>query len=146
GPQGGGIGGPSFVGPVQAWKGGYIPEYDGGGYTGPGGKFEPKGIVHGGEFVFTKESTARLGVGNLYRLMRGYATGGLVGAGNVSVPTMGGISVYAPVSISQQSGGGEVSQANTADTARLVQGVVQQSITDRLKKEMSPGGILYSRG
>lgn len=146
GPQGGGIGSRSFVGPVQAWKGGYIPEYDGGGYTGPGGKYEPKGIVHGGEFVFTKESTARLGVGNLYRLMRGYATGGLVGAGNVSVPTMGGISVYAPVSISQQSGGGEVSQANTADTARLVQGVVQQSITDRLKKEMSPGGILYSRG
>jgi lambda family phage tail tape measure protein len=59
-PQGGGIG-PSFVGPVQAWKGGYIPEYDGGGYTGDGGK-RAKGIVHGGEFVFTKESTARLGV------------------------------------------------------------------------------------
>ncbi|MEN0581911.1 phage tail tape measure protein [Phytobacter palmae] len=144
GPQGGGIGSPSFVGPVQAWKGGYIPEFDGGGYTGPGGKFEPKGVVHGGEFVFTKESTARLGVGNLYRLMRGYATGGLVGAGNVSVPTMGGISVYAPVSISQQSGGGEVSQANTANTARVVQGIVQQGITDRLKKEMSPGGMIWN--
>ncbi len=28
---------------------------------------------------FTKEATSRIGVGNLYRLMRGYATGGYVG-------------------------------------------------------------------
>ncbi|KMJ43988.1 hypothetical protein AB204_16690 [Xenorhabdus khoisanae] len=55
----------------------------GGGYTGNGGKYEPKGIVHGGEFVFTKEATTRLGVANLYRLMdsakKGYASGGHVG-------------------------------------------------------------------
>ncbi|MDF7135164.1 phage tail tape measure protein [Proteus mirabilis] len=61
-----------------------------GGYTGHGGKFEPKGIVHGGEFVFTKEATAKLGVGNLYRLMhaaQGYASGGFVGsvAGRIPV-------------------------------------------------------------
>nr|WP_250852900.1 phage tail tape measure protein [Escherichia coli] len=37
------------------------------------------GIVHRGEFVFTKEATSRIGVGNLYRLMRGYAEGGYVG-------------------------------------------------------------------
>ncbi|EFK3144269.1 phage tail tape measure protein, partial [Escherichia coli] len=46
-----------------------------GGFTGTGGKYEPAGIVHRGEFVFTKEATSRIGVGNLYRLMRGYATG-----------------------------------------------------------------------
>ncbi|EFZ45472.1 TPA: phage tail tape measure protein [Escherichia coli] len=50
-----------------------------GGFTGTGGKYEPAGIVHRGEFVFTKEATRRIGVGNLYRLMRGYATGGYVG-------------------------------------------------------------------
>jgi murein DD-endopeptidase MepM/ murein hydrolase activator NlpD len=52
-----------------------------GGYTGDGGKYEPKGVVHGGEFVFTKEQTARAGVGNLYRLaasLAGYASGGFV--------------------------------------------------------------------
>ncbi|EEY0372523.1 phage tail tape measure protein, partial [Escherichia coli] len=42
-----------------------------GGFTGTGGKYEPAGIVHRGEFVFTKEATSRIGVGNLYRLMRG---------------------------------------------------------------------------
>lgn len=55
--------------------------YDGG-YTGDGGKYEPKGIVHGGEFVFTKEATRNIGVGNLYAMMhsaQGYADGGYVG-------------------------------------------------------------------
>jgi TP901 family phage tail tape measure protein len=52
-----------------------------GGYTGDGGKFEPKGVVHGGEFVFTKEETSKAGVVNLAALarsLRGYA-GGPVG-------------------------------------------------------------------
>lgn len=45
--------------------------FSSGGYTGDGGKYDPKGTVHGGEFVFTKEATQRLGVDNLDRLMRG---------------------------------------------------------------------------
>ncbi|MDS1627933.1 phage tail tape measure protein, partial [Escherichia coli] len=53
--------------------------FAGGGFTGTGGKYEPAGIVHRGEFVFTKEATSRIGVSNLYRLMRGYADGGYVG-------------------------------------------------------------------
>lgn len=36
-----------------------------GGYVGDGGKYEPKGIVHGGEYVFSKEATSNLGVGYL---------------------------------------------------------------------------------
>lgn len=68
--------------PKLAWSGGYIPEYDRGGYTGDGGKYQPKGIVHGGEFVFTKEATKSIGVDTLYAMMRGangYADGGYVG-------------------------------------------------------------------
>ncbi|WP_313228166.1 phage tail tape measure protein [Leclercia sp.] len=118
--------------------------FAGGGYTGSGGKYEPAGVVHRGEFVFTKEATSRIGVGNLYRMMRGYASGGLVGGGSMPAAATGGISVYAPVSISQQ-GGGESSQADTIGTARQLQGIVQQTITDRLKKEMGPGGVLYPR-
>lgn len=144
GPQGGGIGSPSFVGPVQAWKGGYIPEYDGGGYTGPGGKFEPKGIVHGGEFVFTKESTARLGVGNLYRLMRGYASGGFVGnttAGNLQT----GVNVYAPVSVTtQQSNQGQQSSANADALGRVYQQVVDKSIREGIERESRPGGMIWN--
>ncbi|OJF45906.1 phage tail tape measure protein [Escherichia coli] len=77
---GGGFGGgaaASSGGAIQA-AGADFP-FAPGGFTGAGGKYEPAGIVHRGEFVFTKEATSRIGVGNLYRLMRGYAEGGYVG-------------------------------------------------------------------
>lgn len=52
-----------------------------GGYTGDGGKYQPAGIVHAGEYVFTKEQTRRAGAGNLAALagsLTGYAKGGIV--------------------------------------------------------------------
>jgi hypothetical protein len=45
-------------------------KFAGGGYTGAGGKYEPAGVVHRGEFVFTKEATRRIGLPRLYSLMR----------------------------------------------------------------------------
>ncbi|UHM89858.1 phage tail tape measure protein [Rahnella victoriana] len=130
-----------------AYNGGYIREFDVGGYTGHGGKYEPKGIVHGGEFVFTKEATSRLGIANLYRLMKGYATGGYVGNSELGGGRFGssGISVYAPVTIDQQSAAGETSFSDTTNTAKQLQGIVQQVLSERLRKEMSPGGLLYKK-
>ena len=61
-----------------------------GGYTGDGGKHQPAGVVHAGEFVMTKEATSRIGVGNLYRAMRGYADGGLVGSSPLAGGANGG--------------------------------------------------------
>lgn len=59
-----------------------VGEFATGGYTGPGGRMQPAGIVHKGEFVMTKKATERIGVGNLYGMMaaaqRGYAGGGEV--------------------------------------------------------------------
>lgn len=48
-----------------------------GGYTGPGGKYTPAGIVHAGEFVINAASTRKLGLDFLNRL-NGYADGGYV--------------------------------------------------------------------
>lgn len=42
-----------------------------GGYTGPGGKFQPAGIVHKGEYVFDQASTNRIGVTQLEALRNG---------------------------------------------------------------------------
>ncbi|MFP4794427.1 phage tail tape measure protein [Pasteurella multocida] len=39
-----------------------------GGYTGNGGRYDPAGIVHSGEFVFNKSATSRLGTGFLSTL------------------------------------------------------------------------------
>lgn len=63
------------------------PGFAFGGYTGNGGKFEPAGIVHKGEYVMDAETTKRIGVHNLER-MRGYANGGYVGA--PPMPAQGG--------------------------------------------------------
>ncbi|MEI5682358.1 MULTISPECIES: phage tail length tape measure family protein [unclassified Mesorhizobium] len=73
---GGGGGGGFASGGSDPWAG---LRFDKGGYTGPGGKYQPAGIVHKGEYVFDAETTKRIGVDNL-RKMQGYANGGLVGA------------------------------------------------------------------
>lgn len=57
--------------------------WDAGGFTGPGGKYEPAGIVHKGEGVLSQEDVRALGGErgfNSLRLMlrRGYADGGYV--------------------------------------------------------------------
>jgi phage-related minor tail protein len=45
-----------------------------GGYTGDGGKYEPAGVVHRGEFVFNKEATRKIGVKNLEALHELFAS------------------------------------------------------------------------
>lgn len=61
-----------------------------GGFTGAGGKYEPKGVVHGGEYVFSAEAVKRIGVPqleSLHKNLRGYSSGGFVG-GSLQMPTM----------------------------------------------------------
>ncbi len=57
--------------------------FDDGGYTGPGGKYEPAGLVHRGEIVWSQDDIARAGgVGIVEfarrRGLKGYADGGVV--------------------------------------------------------------------
>ncbi len=69
----------------QAYNGGLIP-YASGGYTGDGGKYEPKGVVHGGEYVIPKwmvQQNKPLVTALEVTRRKGYAEGGSVG-GNVS--------------------------------------------------------------
>lgn len=65
---------------------GGIPSFDVGGYTGPGGKYQPAGVVHADEFVIRKESRARferenpgvLDYLNKHGRIPGFANGGRV--------------------------------------------------------------------
>lgn len=52
----------AFGGQTAGWRGEVtnIFGFSSGGYVGSGSKYDPKGVVHGGEFVFTKEATQRL--------------------------------------------------------------------------------------
>lgn len=72
-------------------SGGGIGLYASGGYTGPGGKNQPAGIVHKGEVVFSQADVARMGgVAAVEALRRGYADGGPVGVRAPTLPKLAG--------------------------------------------------------
>lgn len=64
--------------------------YSGGGYTGPGDKDQPAGVVHAGEVVWSQRDIARAGGVGVVEAMRlgyrGYADGGFVGTPNPVMP------------------------------------------------------------
>lgn len=125
-----------------------------GGYTGDGGKYTPAGIVHKGEYVITKEATARLGRGFLDHLnygsvRRGFANGG--GVGVPRLPTMayqpkssGNIAVKVinngepmDATVSQQSKNGQLEI-----TVELMRKIAQQESGKMLQENMRYGGML----
>ncbi|EPY4020043.1 phage tail length tape measure family protein [Klebsiella variicola] len=75
-----------------------------GGYTGPGGKYQPAGIVHKGEYVFDQASTNRIGMSQLEALRNGQpldATLGRTGFGtgvqNVNSDNSSKTTIHAPI-------------------------------------------------
>ncbi|HBX3405493.1 TPA: phage tail protein [Klebsiella pneumoniae] len=91
----------SIVSNIQAVSG---VGFASGGYTGPGGKYQPAGIVHKGEYVFDQASTNRIGVSQLEALRNGQpldATLGRTGFGtgvqNVSSDNSSKTTIHAPI-------------------------------------------------
>ena len=157
------FGGTSFGKFMGFSGGGLVPElkytgglvgFDEGGFTGIGGKYTPAGIVHKGEYVITKEATARLGRGFLDHLnygsvRRGFANGG--GVGVPRLPTMayqpkssGDIAVKVinngepmDATVSQQSRNGQLEI-----TVELMRKIAQQESGKMLQENMRYGGML----
>ncbi|HCA9918001.1 TPA: phage tail length tape measure family protein [Klebsiella pneumoniae] len=91
----------SIVSNIQAVSG---AGFASGGYTGPGGKYQPAGIVHKGEYVFDQASTNRIGVSQLEALRNGQpldATLGRTGFGtgvqNVNSDNSSKTTIHAPI-------------------------------------------------
>ncbi|ELR5204602.1 phage tail tape measure protein [Providencia rettgeri] len=137
---------------------GIKPGFARGGFTGAGDKYEPAGVVHKGEFVFTKEATSRLGITSLMSLMKsaekGYASGGYVGnnhpMANVPVQRMYGMQGAGGVNVNLNLGGinveaGQVQQQNTVSNMDL--NSIERSLTNKIKQllvsEGQEGGDLY---
>ncbi|HDR2720969.1 TPA: phage tail tape measure protein [Enterobacter asburiae] len=129
--------------------GGLVPGFDGGGYTGDGGKYQPKGVVHGGEFVFTKEATRALGVGNLYALMRGaqgYANGGYVGRApmyGLQSSATGGVTVQTSVIVHNQNTQQQAFDDSDA-ISRAYKQTIDQSVRAGIAKQLQPGGLIWN--
>lgn len=120
---------------VGSWDG--LSYFADGGYTGAGGKYDPAGIVHAGEYVIPADATRRLGVGFLDRLT-GYAEGGYVGASGMPASAGGSTRVEiinngTPQQVSSASSSfdaqGEVIRIvvrdiqRNGDTARAIKGM-----------------------
>nr|DAR76106.1 MAG TPA: Tail tape measure [Bacteriophage sp.] len=127
--------------------GGYVG-FASGGYTGDGGKYQPAGVVHRGEYVITKEATSRLGIGFLNHLNygRGYATGGAVGSipstgyrpmagGSISVKVINnGEPVNANVEQRQRNGETEI-------TVELIRQIARNETNGIISNNMRSGGV-----
>lgn len=119
-----------------------------GGYTGDGGKYQPAGVVHRGEYVITKEATSRLGIGFLNHLNygRGYANGGTVGSipstgykpmtgGSISVKVINnGEPVNANVEQRQRNGETEI-------TVELIRQIARSETNGIISNNMRSGGV-----
>lgn len=128
-PSGGTVGG-AAMGDLS----GLFRPFDVGGYTGSGGKHEPAGIVHKGEYVFNADAVKRLGVGALERL-HGYASGGLVGGGSTPAAGMPGVTVNL-IGGPQQA---EVRQSRDQNGGLQID-VIYKQIEDRIASSMAGGG------
>ena len=127
-----------------------------GGYTGQGGKYEPAGVVHRGEFVFSKEAVQRLGVDGLAGLhsaaLRGFADGGYVGAlPNLkatvapSARLHGGepmVNINAPITVNGSAGSPEQNTDLAAKMAREMENSMRGVVVDELRRQMRPGNMI----
>lgn len=113
-----------------------------GGYTGNGGKYQPAGTVHRGEFVFTKEATSRIGVKNLYALMKGYANGGAVG-GQSGYANGGLVYGGADVNVSGITVNVNSGVGSDPEQAKALQNGVKAIVAEEIAQSFQQGGRAY---
>jgi hypothetical protein len=57
---------------------------------------------------------------------------------------MGGVSVYAPVSVTTGQAGDQTQQQNSGALAQAYQKVVDRSVREGIAREIQPGGIIWN--
>ncbi len=111
--------------------------FDGGGYTGPGGKYEPAGIVHKDEFA-------------MMRSAQGYASGGVVGrAPMFGLGNNAGAASTAPViqtTVHVDANGNASAQSEGSGDAmgRALAAEMQNAATQIVQKHLKNGGLIYN--
>ncbi|WP_424976808.1 phage tail tape measure protein [Leisingera sp. S232] len=131
-----------------------------GGYTGHGGKFEPAGVVHRGEYVMSKEATKAIGVPQLEALhnaaKRGFSAGGYAGgraplkagvAGRSGAAEEAGqvITINAPVTVEGSAGTPEQNAELARRISREMEMTMRGVVVDELRKQSRPGNMMNNR-
>jgi len=127
-----------------------------GGYTGHGGKYEPAGVVHRGEYVMSKKAVSKIGVANLEAMHRGalkpgYAEGGYVGqprlpAANVAPANQNTpqIAISAPVTVNASGGTPEANADLAKQVSRQMEATMRGVVVDELMKQSRSGNMMNS--
>ncbi|WP_199054023.1 phage tail tape measure protein [Ochrobactrum sp. Q0168] len=130
-----------------------------GGFTGAGGKYEPAGVVHKGEYVLSAPAVKRLGVKNLEALhqnaKRGYADGGYVGRTSFARPAnmntvsttnnSPAVNISAPVTVNANGGTPEQNADLAKQTSKAMENTMRGIVADEIHRAMRPGNSLNNR-
>ncbi len=120
--------------------------YDSGGYTGPGGKYQPAGIVHKGEVVFSQEDVARLGgvasVESIRKGFKGFSDGGVVGGKYAAsaMPASGGVSITQHISVENDNSNGV---KDTDKLGKAYARAADEGTRKEIAKQLKPGGMIW---
>ncbi|WP_265519488.1 tape measure protein [Nitratireductor luteus] len=139
---------------------GDAPGFARGGYTGHGGKYQPAGVVHRGEYVLNQEATRRIGVPALDTLnsarVPGFAEGGYVGnspavrrmhvPANQNAAPVQQISINAPVTVNGSAGTPEQNSELAQKMAKQMETTVRGVVSDEMRKATRPGNFANQRG
>nr|WP_244773716.1 phage tail length tape measure family protein [Alysiella crassa]UOP08215.1 phage tail length tape measure family protein [Alysiella crassa] len=123
-----------------------------GGYTGHGGKFEPAGIVHKGEYVLSQENLRALGgvsvVESLLHRAKGYSSGGLVGGGvGILAHTKAAQSAAPVINITVNVSGSNKDEARAGAQEGIEAAIPQlvQELADmRIAEHLRPNGMIFN--
>ncbi|KIP99272.1 tail protein [Agrobacterium tumefaciens] len=155
--MGGKSGGGGFGGILGSLLGGLFG-FESGGYTGNGGKGEPAGVVHRGEFVMSKAAVSRIGVRNLDAMhrgaLKGYSDGGYVmDTPTLSAPILGSpvsapvqaISISAPITVNGSAGTPEQNQDLAKRVSKQMESTMRGVVADEMRRQTRPGNFANSR-
>lgn len=135
-----------------------------GGFTGRGGKYEPAGVVHRGEYVMSKKAVERIGVDNLERMhrgaLRGFADGGFVSnapavrralpAANQNTrsaaPAVQAFNITNNVKVEGSAGTPEQNADLAKRMSKELEVTMRSVVADEVRKSMRPGNPLNRRG
>lgn len=122
--------------------------FSSGGYTGDGGKFEPKGVVHGGEYVVRKEVVSQPGMrDHLDRLnKKGYASGGYVSSAPGGQGQAPSVTINMPMSISvrdRSDEGMQLDQQALQQNLQAQQAQMRAIAEDAIARSWRPGGTSF---
>lgn len=147
--NGGAVGVPNLPSAGDIGGGIPYPKWSSGGYTGIGGKYEPAGIVHKGEVVFSQRDVANHGGVNAVENMRlrGYANGGLVGGMPASAPMQYQQAQQSSgdiiINITQHEDGSQ--EIDVTKDGKALENLVKVNVAKELAKQMRPRGQLAGR-